>query len=173
MPGHKYARTERERRFLVKDFPLASAISRTRHITDLYIEATRLRLREQTECGIPTVYKLTQKIPIRGEAAQQGFITNLYLTESEFQILARLPARKLVKTRHSVSPFGIDTFEGEWSGLCLAEAEFESAADADALTIPSFVHAEVTDDDRFTGGRLVNATRGDLQSWLSEYGIHL
>jgi hypothetical protein len=52
--------------------------------------------------------------------------------------------------------------------LCLAEAEFDSAAAADALTIPSFLQAEVTTNDRFTGGQLVRASRQEIQIWLAE-----
>jgi len=119
------------------------------------------------------VLKLTQKIPDRSRGAQQGFITTMYLTEDEYRLLARLPAKTLAKTRHSVPPFGIDVFEGKLKGLLLAEAEFESAAAAGALAIPSFLSREVSTDDRFTGGRLVHASRQDVRSWLSDYGIAL
>lgn len=64
-------------------------------------------------------------------------------------------------------------FRRALEGLCIAEAEFDSAADADALTIPSFILAEVTTDDRFTGGEIVRSSRHEIQGWLSEYGIRL
>ena len=119
------------------------------------------------------VFKLTQKIPARAAGAQQGFITTMYLTQAEYALLANLPAQALSKTRYSVPPFGIDVFEGALEGLVLVEAEFESAADADALAMPPFVVREVSDDDRFTGGRLVRASRQDIRNWLLEYGICL
>jgi CYTH domain-containing protein len=97
----------------------------------------------------------------------------MYLTQDEFHVLAQLPARKLIKTRFSVPPFGIDVFDGPLQGLILAEAEFDSAAAADALTVPSFVTGDVTADDRFTGGQLVRASRQDIQSWLLDYGVAL
>jgi CYTH domain-containing protein len=65
----------------------------------------------------------------------------------------------------------VDVFEGTLRGLLLAEAEFESAAAADALTIPSFIAREVTDDERFTGGRLIHASNQEVRAWLSEYGL--
>src|SRR5215471_15228216 len=74
---HKYARMERERRFLIDQFPRDASIVRVRHINDLYIDGTALRLREQTESGLPTVFKLTQKIPARANGAQQGWITSM------------------------------------------------------------------------------------------------
>jgi CYTH domain-containing protein len=55
----------------------------------------------------------------------------------------------------------------------MAEAEFNSAADADSRTLPPFILHEVTVDERFTGGRLVSVTRSSLETWLLEYGITL
>ena len=171
-PQHKYARVERERRFLLERFPTVNVV-RIRRITDCYIEGTTLRLRKQSEEGGPTIFKLTQKVPARASGAQEGLITSMYLTKDEFCVLAQLSAKKLSKTRHSVPPFGIDVFEGTLEGLLLGEAEFRSAAEADALTLPSFIGAEVSGDNRFTGGRLVRASRQDIQAWLLEYGVRL
>ena len=173
MPTEKYARLERERRFLLAQFPHNATFERDRRITDNYIEGTTLRLREQSYSDGLITFKLTQKLPVRGTGAQQGFITSMYLTQDEFHVLAQLPARKLTKTRFSVPPFGIDVFDGLLQGLIMAEAEFDSATAADSLAVPSFVTGEVSTDDRFTGGRLVRASRQDLQSWLSDYGIPL
>jgi CYTH domain-containing protein len=170
-PHHKYARIERERRFLVDQFPRDANVIRIRRITDHYIDGTVLRLREQSDDGCATIFKLTQKVQERASGAQQGFVTSMYLTKEDFSVLAQLSARKLSKTRYSVPPFGIDVFEGALQGLVLAEAEFDSPAAADALTLPSFIFREVSADNRFTGGQLVRASRQELQIWLSEYGI--
>jgi CYTH domain-containing protein len=167
----KYARIERERRFLLEQFPNTANVERIRRIADRYIDDTSLRLREQSENSGPTVFKLTQKIPVRASGAQQGLITTMYLTKDEFGVLAHLSAKSLSKTRYSVPPFGIDVFEGTLEGLLLAEAEFDSPSAADALTLPSFILREVTADHRFTGGQLVRASRRDVQTWLLEYGI--
>jgi CYTH domain-containing protein len=169
----KYARIERERRFLLDQFPSTANVERIRRIADRYIDGTNLRLREQSENSGPTVFKLTQKVPVRGSGAQQGFITTMYLTKEEFGVLAHLSAKTLSKARYSVPPFGIDVFEGTLEGLLLAEAEFDSASAAAALMLPSFIFREVTADDRFTGGQLVRASRRDVQTWLLEYGITL
>ena len=169
-PPNKYARIERERRFLLQGFPVAGAV-RIRHITDRYIDGTLLRLREQADDGCTAIFKLTQKVPARASGAQQGIITSIYLTEGEFRLLAQLPAKVLSKVRYSVPPFGIDVFEGALQGLLLAEAEFHSAAEADALILPDFVLHEVTDDERFTGGQLVRASRANVEKWLAEYAI--
>jgi CYTH domain-containing protein len=153
----KYARIERERRFLLDGFPVGVPVSRVRRITDRYIDGTRLRLREIEEENQPAEFKLTQKIPQPGEGAQQGWITNIYLSRDEYSVLAQLPAKQLKKMRYSVPPFGIDVFEGPLQGLVLAEAEFDSAEAADALVLPSYILREVTADERFTGGRLAGS----------------
>jgi len=173
MSQNKYARIERERRFLLAEFPSNPIIVRNRRIMDNYIEGTTLRLRKQNYNDGLTTFKLTQKLPVRGNGAQQGFITSMDLTENEFHVLAQLPARKLTKTRFSVPPFGIDIFGGPLEGLVLAEAEFDSATAAGNLTIPFDVVGEVSADDRFTGGQLVQASRHDIQNWLLDYGIAL
>ncbi|HLK65786.1 MAG TPA: hypothetical protein VKU19_20255 [Bryobacteraceae bacterium] len=168
---HKYARIERERRFLLRHFPAHEHVVRSRLIVDRYIDGTTFRLRKLSENGGTVAFKLTQKILARSSGAQQGLITTMYLTVEEYCVLAQLPAKTLTKTRHSVPPFGIDVFDGPLQGLLLAEAEFESAADADALVLPDFILHEVSGDDRFTGGQLVRASPQDVRTWLSEYGI--
>ena len=119
--SHKYARIERERRFLVARFPGQDQVSRTRRITDRYLDGTLLRLREQSEDGGLTVCKLAQKLPDRAGGARQGWITTMYLTKPEHSILEQLSARTLRKIRYSVPPFGIDAFEDLLQGLLPAE----------------------------------------------------
>jgi len=172
-PGHQYARIERERRFLLDHFPSNANVIRVRRIVDRYIDGTALRLRKQSDDGGPAIFKLTQKIPAPSSGGQQGFLTSMYLTEDEYRLLIQLPAKTIDKTRHSVPPFGIDVFEGTLLGLLLAEAEFDSAAAAEALTIPYFISHEVSSDGRFTGGQLARASRRDIRTWLFEYGIGL
>jgi CYTH domain-containing protein len=169
---YKYARIERERRFLVYRFACESNVIRIRRIHDRYIDGTRLRLRAETEAGHDPVFKLTQKIPERGSGAQQGLVTTMYLSKDEFFVFAQLPAKELTKTRYSVPPFGVDVFGGELDDLILAEAEFDAAAEADSLEFPAFIAHEVSADDRFTGSALVRTSRAQLRAWLSEYGIN-
>lgn len=169
----KYSRVERERRFLVRGLPPDRAI-RVRRIVDRYFVGTRLRLRlieEIERDDTAGVYKLTQKIAGPPSRASQDLITNIYLSISEYQLLSGIPAAVLKKTRHSIPPMGIDVFEGPLAGLIIAEVEFESDDDMRAFPPPAYAVAEVTHDQRFTGGRLVSATREEIASWLAEYGI--
>ena len=79
----------------------------------------------------------------------------------------------LTKTRHSVPPFGIDVFDGVLSGLVMAEAEFNSAAEVSTSALSSFLVHEVSEDSRFTGGQLATVSRQDLKACLAEHGIKL
>ena len=170
----KYARIERERRFLLAGPPAPSAVVATFSITDRYLTGTRLRLRHVHHIdGGNDEYKFTQKIPSGLPGPVQGLITNIYLTRAEYEILARVPAAVLSKTRLRVPPVGIDIFEGELAGLIVAEAEFTSDTSTAAFSPPPYCTAEITDDPRFTGGSLVHSNRDQLALWLAEYGIRV
>lgn len=169
--GGKYARIERERRFLLAAPPAPATVTATRTIVDRYLTGTRLRLRRAEWPDGRRELKLTQKVPGDRPGAVQGLITNIYLSPGEYDVLAALPAAVLSKTRHSVPPLGVDVFDGPLDGLVLAEAEFTSDEEADDFTPPAGCVAEVTDDIRFTGGRLVTAGPGDLLGWLAAYGL--
>jgi CYTH domain-containing protein len=168
----KYARIERERRFLLAGPPAPSSVTVTRVITDRYLVGTRLRLRrvERPDVG-GCELKLTQKVPAGRPGAVQGLITNTYLSPAEYDLLASLPAAVLTKTRFSVPPLGVDVFGGPLQGLVLAEAEFTSDEEALAFVPPAECVVEVTDDARFTGGRLVGTSQQELRTWMAEYGI--
>jgi CYTH domain-containing protein len=155
--GGKYARVERERRFLMAAAP-SEGITRARHITDRYFLGTRLRLRRVRDPATGCCeLKLTQKLPAGQPGHVQGLITNTYLSPAEYDLLATLPAAVLSKTRLSVPPLGIDVFEPPLHGLVLAEAEFDTDEQARS----------------FRGGSLVRAHRRDLLVWLADYGIEL
>jgi CYTH domain-containing protein len=170
----KYARIERERRFLLAGPPPPAAITGRHRITDRYLPGTRLRLRriDYLHSG-DREFKFTQKVPASRPGYVQGLITNTYLSAAEYDLLATLPAAVLSKTRLSVPPLGIDVFEPPLHGLIMADVEFSTDNEAQSFLPPPAAVAEVTDDSRFTGGSLVSARRHDLLAWLAEYGIEL
>lgn len=75
-----------------------------------------------------------------------------------------------VKKRLSVPPFGVDVFEPPLHCLVLAEVEF-SDEEAGAFVPSPECLAEVADGARFTGGKLVRASRSEVLAWLADYGI--
>jgi hypothetical protein len=168
----KYARVERERRFLLAAAPPAATGTAARRITDRYVSGTRLRLRlvEYLESG-SSEFKLTQKVPAGRPGPARGLITNIYLSRPEYDRFATLPAAVLSKTRVSAPPVVIDIFGPPLHGLVLAEAEFGGEDDASSFRPPPGCVAEVTDDLRFTGGMLARTPRYDLLALLAEFGI--
>ena len=144
-PG-KYARIERERRFLLAGLPDGERPAAARKIIDHYLAGTTLRLRCVRQPG-GDQHKLTQKIPAPQPGPVQGLITNIYLSEAEYnQLTAALPGRRLAKTRYSIPPLGIDVFDPPLHGLVTAEAEFGTDAEMLAFQPPGYVHAEITDN---------------------------
>ena len=170
----KYTLVERERRFLLGAVPTGPCIRRA-EITDRYLHGrsvTRLRLRqtvETTTAGTMTIRKLTQKIP--NPSGGPGLITTLYLSAAEHEVISALPADVLEKSRYSVPPLGVDVFRGPLAGLVVAEIEFATDEDQAAFAPPPESVAEVTFDDRFTGGRYLHTGRDDLLALLAEHGL--
>lgn len=155
----KYARPERERRWLVTA-PPAGAGDPLR-ISDRYLDGTRLRLRHVSGAG-SEVFKLGQKVRAAEDDPSLVWHTTLYLTEEEYRRLAVLPAAVLVKTRRQVAHgglvFAVDTFAGALHGLVLTEVELAEAEPAET-DLPRWLGPEVTFDERYTGAALARQGR--------------
>jgi CYTH domain-containing protein len=144
----KYAVVEHERRFLVRSVP--EGVSSTSSIVDRYVSDSRLRLREVVdERGLVT-HKLGHKVRLSdgpGEVA----CTSMYLDDDEWEVLSRLPARVLRKTRHLVHRDGltvaVDLFE---DGTLLAEID-DGAEPSDVVPEWLTVIADVSADEDWTG----------------------
>lgn len=155
-PKAKYLSVERERRWLCDAVPL-NRVVRAERLTDLYIDGTQLRLREAVPVGGgEPMRRLGRKADV---SPAVRLLTSIYLSQAEFDLLARLPGRRLRKTRFKVSgvtgPISVDQFADALSGLILAEVEFDSDEAMAAFPMPEFCKREVTADIRFTGGWLV------------------
>ena len=124
----RYARVERERRFLLAAAPAGIEQAEAVQIEDRYLEGTRLRLRPMRGADGSVVRKLGQKELLADGSGARTAITTLYLSEAEHELLARLPAAHLAKRRHRVRVEGclyaVDVFAGRLAGLVLAEAEY-------------------------------------------------
>ncbi len=157
-PKLKYAWVERERRWLCREVPWDRVV-RSEAIVDLYVTGTQLRLREALPVGGgPAVRRLGRKADVD---AQTRLLTSIYLSDAEFALLADLPGERLRKVRHHLAAvdgvaMSVDVFEGPLAGLVLAEAEFDTAKQLAAWPSPDYAIREVTDDPRYTGGRLVS-----------------
>jgi CYTH domain-containing protein len=169
----KYARVERERRFLLRELPegLTRASGHVQ-IWDNYITKTRLRLRKirvpQTK---EYTYKLTQKFAPSPPDFSRTIITNTYLTQYEYEVFSVFEGNEIRKNRYPFEyegrAYSVDVFLGALWGLVLAETSFETDEEMENFAMPSFAAFEVTNDEMFTGGRLVELTADDIRDEMS------
>ncbi|MFN2453251.1 MAG: hypothetical protein ABR577_03425 [Pyrinomonadaceae bacterium] len=173
----KYARIERERRFLLRELPQGlTRASKHKQICDNYITNTRMRLRR---VRVPEtnerVWKLTQKFPVAPQDFTRTVITNIYLSPIEYEMLAIFEGNEVRKNRyayvHEERSYGVDVFLGELHGLVLAETEFASDEEMMAFAEPAFAAADVSNDEMFTGGKLAMCSREELRGALERYGL--
>ena len=177
IPESKYARLERERRYLLRDLP--EGLTRADHhlqITDNYITGTRLRIRKiRDPKSNKWVVKFTQKFAPNTHDFSRTIITNTYLNAIEAETLSMFDANEIRKNRYKFEfegrTFSIDMFIGDLLGLVLAETGFESDEEMDNFPLPSFALADVTNNELFTGGRLSELTFADIQSEVERSGL--
>jgi CYTH domain-containing protein len=171
--GSKYARVERERRYLLRGLPpgLKTSDPHTQ-ITDNYVTGTRLRLRKvRAPATNEWTLKLTQKHTPEPPDFSRTLITNLYLSPYEYEVLSVFEGNELRKNRypyeHEGRRYSVDVFLGPLRGLVLAETDFDDDAKMDAFPTPAFAHLDVTCDELFTGARLVGLTAEELRAELA------
>jgi CYTH domain-containing protein len=163
-PGDgRYSLIEREQRWVLRAVP--TGLLDPIEINDRYIRDTDLRLRRMKSAD-EVIWKLGQKTRVRAESPGVVNLTNIYLREHEYQVLEQLQAATLVKTRRhwrrADRVLSVDEFHGRLTGLVLAEIELE--ADDGFLGLPEGAIADVTHDDRFSGGSLASLDeRGAVQ----------
>jgi CYTH domain-containing protein len=156
----KYARFERERRYLLRDLPEGlTRASPHLQITDNYITGTRLRLRKIRDPRTNKwTVKFTQKFAPDVEDFSRTIITNIYLNALEAEMLAVFDANEIRKNRYPFEfdgrKFSVDMFLGDLFGLVLAEVSFETDDELDNYPPPPFAIAEVTNNELFNGGKL-------------------
>jgi CYTH domain-containing protein len=173
----KYARVERERRYLLQDLP--EGLTRPDphvQITDNYITGTRLRLRKVREPRTNKwTVKFTQKFAPDPQDLSRTFITNIYLNALEAEALAIPDANEIRKNRYPFlfegRQWSIDMFLGDLFGLVLAEVSFETDEELESFQTPTFAVADVTNLELFTGGRLYELTFSDVREEIVKRGI--
>src|SRR5437899_1235827 len=177
IPESKYARVERERRYLLRELP--EGLNRADHhlqITDNYITGTRLRIRKirDPKTNKWTV-KFTQKFAPDSTDLSRTLITNIYLNALEAGTLSIFEANEIRKNRYYFDfagrRFSIDLFLGDLFGLILSETSFEADEEMRAFATPSFALADVTNNETFTGGKLCELTFADIRAEVQRSGL--
>ena len=173
----KYARVERERRYLLQDLP--DGLTRADphlQITDNYISGTRLRIRKVRDPrSNKWTVKFTQKFAPNPADFSRTIITNIYLNALEAETLAMFDANEIRKNRYSFEfegrRFSVDMFLGDLFGLVLSEVGFETDDELKSFVKPPFAIAEVTSNRLFTGGELCQLTFSDIREEIVKSGM--
>ena len=178
VPLSRYARLERERRYLLKDLPEGlTRASPHLQITDNYISGTRLRLRKVREPqSNKWTVKFTQKYAPNPADLSRCIITNTYLTAAESEVLAVFEANEIRKNRYPFEfagrKFSIDLFLGDLFGLVLAETSFATDEELDSFPQPPFAVEDVTNDNLFSGGNLSVSTFAEVrEEWQRQRAV--
>jgi len=177
VPESKYARWERERRYLLRDLP--EGMTRTdphAQITDNYITGTRLRIRKVRDPKTNKwTVKFTQKFAPDPADFSRTLITNIYLNALEAETLSVFEVNEIRKNRYSFQwegrNFSVDMFLGDLFGLVLAETSFETDDELDNFPKPPFAIADVTNNEIFTGGSLCHLTFEDIRDEVMRSGL--
>ena len=164
IPDSKYARIERERRYLLRDLP--EGLTRADphlQITDNYITGTRLRIRKTREPRKNKwTAKFTQKYAPDPHDLSRTIITNIYLNALEAEVLSVFDTNEIRKNRYAFEfegrKFSVDMFLGDLFGLVLAEVSFETDEELDNFAPPPFALVDVTNMPLFSGGKLCELT---------------
>lgn len=173
----KYARVERERRYLLQDLPEGmNRASPHLQITDNYITGTRLRIRKMRDPQTNKwTVKFTQKFAPDTEDFSRTIITNIYLNALEAETLAVFEANEIRKNRYPFEfegrKFSVDMFLGDLFGLVLAEVSFETDEELDNFPKPPFAIADVTSSELFTGGKLCELAFTDIREEIVRSGL--
>jgi CYTH domain-containing protein len=177
VPESKYARVERERRYLLADLPDGlTRVDPHLQLTDNYITGTRLRLRKVRDPRTNKyTVKFTQKFAPNPEDLSRTIITNTYLNALEAEVLSVFNTNEIRKNRYRFEfegrQFGVDMFLGDLFGLVLAEVSFETDEELDDFRQPPFAIAEVTNDPVFSGGSLAELTFAEVKKHMLETGL--
>ncbi|HEX6729886.1 MAG TPA: hypothetical protein VF074_07735 [Pyrinomonadaceae bacterium] len=173
VPDSKYARIERERRYVLQELPEGlTRVDPHLQITDNYITGTRLRLRKVRDPRTNKwTVKFTKKVAPDPSDLSRTIITNTYLSALEAETLSIFNGNEIRKNRYHFDfagkRFAIDMFLGDLFGLVLAEVGFDNDAELDSFPNPPFVLADVTNNELFSGGKLSELKFADLREEIT------
>ncbi len=155
----KYAKGELERRFLITNRPKMLDSLPSKMIVDQYLDNTALRIRKVTD-GEDVQYKFTKKLPHHSNGIRVQWVSTIYISQEEYEILMKVPGKLIRKKRYYYTPpsgeiIGIDEIEVAKKKIWIAEVEFQALTEVPyVLPIPH--DREITGEERYQGNELAN-----------------
>lgn len=164
---------EIEKTYLAKYIPTEVLRLKPKHMLDIYLPASinhpKLRLRQTDD-----YYELTKKVKIDDSDASECEESTIIFSAEEFVAFSQLPGKRIVKDRYVWLKDGVsyefNIFKEDLLGLVLIEVEFNNSQSKNALAMPDFCLADVTQDDFVAGGVLAGKKYSDLKTDLGRYG---
>ena len=164
---------EIELTFLPKELPAGVFGSKSKELLDIYLPAgavhPKLRVRRSG-----TTHEITKKQAVQEGDASHQIETTIPLTPEEFVDLEKLEGKRVHKTRYYYAENGIDyevdVFQDALQGLVLVDIEFTTLADKAAFVAPSWLLAEVTQEEFIAGGMLCGKRYEDIAERLQAFG---
>ena len=141
---------EIERKFKVNEMPDLSQY-KFKELTQGYLNRNPVvRVRKEDD-----EYYLTYK----GKGLLEHEEYNLPLNKESFDNLIKKLDGKIITKKRYLIPYDkytieLDIFEGDLSGLVIAEVEFESKEEAMAFNAPSWFGEDVTNDPSYSNSKL-------------------
>ena len=173
---HRTYKSELRRVFLIETLPepLTRASSHLQ-IFDNYIENTRLRLRL---VRVPETkswsWILEHRFPLDENDLSVWKVAEMFLSEAEHNIFEQFEGREIRKNRYFHEFDGkqmeFDVFLGKLWGLNMAKIVFDDIEEMQNFEFPPFVIREVTNNQFFTGEKLVGKGFADVQAEFEKFG---
>ncbi|MEP6923565.1 MAG: hypothetical protein ABI954_03790 [Pyrinomonadaceae bacterium] len=164
-----------ERRFLLADLP-APLTRASEHLQffDDYLTLTRLLLRQiRTPQTRLRTRHFVQKYPVAVPDLSRFAVAEIELSEYEFEVLSVFEGNQLRYNRYFLpiengEIMMVDMFlNRELWNLILATVEFESEEKWKEFVPPVFVKTEITQDEFFTGAKLVETNIEQVRQRIS------
>lgn len=164
----KYAQAEVERRFLITNRPEILDNLPSKIIIDKYLHNTSLRIRKAID-GEYVQHKFTKKLPHISNGIMIQWVSTIYISQEEYEILMQLPGKLIRKKRYYYAPpsgevLGIDEIEltkGKQK-IWIAEVEFQSLKEL-PYSLPLLHDREITGEERYLGNELANQYGEELE----------
>ena len=166
---------EFERTFLAGQLPPEMRSVMPKNIVDTYFPRNNwhslLRLRKSG-----SKYLISRKTPIDENDVSAVIEDSITITKDEFESLMQAGGKRLEKDRYNVVVSGcpteaeIDVFKADLTGLVLVQFKFRTSREKDNFIPPSFVLADVTQEEFIAGGMLAGKKYADIERDLREFG---
>ena len=144
-----------------------------KEMLDIYLPASSkhptLRIRKSGE-----KYEITKKEPAKDGDASHLIETTIPLTKEEFSELNMLKGKRVSKNRYIYKEgeysYEVDVFTGDLKGLVVIDIEFKTNEEKNNFKQPSWVLAEITQEEFLAGGMVCGKNYDDLKEKLDKFG---